>query len=223
MGPVDAAKHHWFTGSGHGARRAAGGGRAQWYRNRWVRSAAVVEALGEDVAGRELAGANNTHVIGHAGRTWALVEAGSPPVELTDELDTLGVNAFFGTLADRGFSAHPKVDPDTGDLHAMCYQLAGVGRSSAVRARRQRRPRRAHGEHSGARHADGARHEPHAELRRRLRLAGDGQSRDGDGGFELSVCVERRLSAARRSVAAQWQRERHHLGRCRRRVTSSIR
>jgi 8'-apo-carotenoid 13,14-cleaving dioxygenase len=121
IGPVDPAKHHWFTGSGmvHGVR--LGNGRAQWYRNRWVRSASVIEALGEDVAGRELGGGNNTHVIGHAGRTWALVEAGSPPVELTDELDTLGVNAFFGTLADRGFSAHPKVDPDTGELHAMCY------------------------------------------------------------------------------------------------------
>ncbi len=50
-----------------------------------------------------------------------MVEAGSPPVELSDELDTLGVNAFFGTLADRTFTAHPKVDPDTGDLHAVCY------------------------------------------------------------------------------------------------------
>ncbi len=95
LGPVDPVKHHWFTGAGmvHGVRLS--NGRAQWYRNRWVRNAAVVEALGEDVAGRELAGANNTHVIGHAGKTWALVEAGSPPVELSDELDTLGVNAFF--------------------------------------------------------------------------------------------------------------------------------
>ena len=101
MGPVDPLKHHWFTGTGmvHGVRLS--NGRAQWYRNRWVRSTAVVETLGEDVAGRELAGANNTHVIGHAGRTWALVEAGSPPVELSNELDTLGVNAFFGTLTEK--------------------------------------------------------------------------------------------------------------------------
>jgi carotenoid cleavage dioxygenase len=121
LGPIDAAKHHWFTGDGmvHGVRLA--GGRAQWYRNRWVRSPRVIEALGEDPAGRELISGNNTHVIGHAGRTWALVEAGSPPVELSDELDTLGVNAFFGSLADKGFTAHPKVDPDTGDLHAICY------------------------------------------------------------------------------------------------------
>ncbi len=127
LGPIDAATHHWFTGAGmvHGVQ--LGNGRAQWYRNRWVRSAEVVKALGEDLAGRELAGGNNTHVIGHAGRTWALVEAGSPPVELTKELDTLGVNAFFGTLKDRGFSAHPKVDPDTGELHAMCYHWPDWG------------------------------------------------------------------------------------------------
>jgi len=141
LGPVDPVKHHWFTGAGmvHGVRLS--NGRAQWYRNRWVRNTAVVEALGEDVAGRELAGANNTHVIGLAGKTWALVEAGSPPVELSDELDTLGVNAFFGTLADRGFTAHPKVDPDTGDLHAVCYhwpdwadhlQYVHVGRNGRV-------------------------------------------------------------------------------------------
>ena len=141
IGAADPAKHHWFTGDGmvHGVR--LGNGRAQWYRNRWVRSPRVIEALGEDVAGRQLGGGNNTHVIGLAGRTWALVEAGSPPVELTDELDTLGVNAFFGTLADKGFSAHPKIDPDTGDLHAMCYhwpdwgdhlQYVHVGRNGRV-------------------------------------------------------------------------------------------
>jgi len=33
----------------HGVRLS--NGRAQWYRNRWVRSAAVIDALGEDVAG----------------------------------------------------------------------------------------------------------------------------------------------------------------------------
>jgi carotenoid cleavage dioxygenase-like enzyme len=123
----DAQRHHWFMGHGmvHGVCLAHG--RAQWYRNRWVRSAELVEALGEDMAGRTLAVSNNTHVIGLADRTWALVEAGSPPVELTAELDTLGVNAFFSTLVDGGFSAHPKVDPDTGDLHAMCYSWAVWG------------------------------------------------------------------------------------------------
>jgi 8'-apo-carotenoid 13,14-cleaving dioxygenase len=41
-------------------------------------------------------------------------------VELGYELDSLGTNRFFGTLPN-GFSAHPKYDPATGELHAMAY------------------------------------------------------------------------------------------------------
>lgn len=117
---VDVSSHHWFIGDGmvHGVRLDAG--HADWYRNRWVRSQRVIEALGESAGERKLGGGPNTHVIGHAGTTWALVEAGSAPVELSYELDTIGENAFFGTLPD-GFSAHPKLDPDTGELHACCY------------------------------------------------------------------------------------------------------
>jgi 8'-apo-carotenoid 13,14-cleaving dioxygenase len=142
LGDVDRATHHWFLGAGmvHGVRLAEGA--ALWYRNRWVRSREIVDALGEETGGRTLGGANNTHVIGHAGRTWAIVEAGAPPVELGYELDTVGVNDFFGTLTDGAFSAHPKVDPDTGDLHAMAYkwpdfadhvQYVHVGRDGRVK------------------------------------------------------------------------------------------
>src|SRR5205807_6301313 len=62
----------------------------------------------------------NTNVIGHAGRTWALVEAGTRPVELTDDLETLQFSDFDGTLPG-GFTAHPKRDPATGELHAVLY------------------------------------------------------------------------------------------------------
>ena len=121
IGAVDLAHHHWFVGDGmvHGV--CLRDGQALWYRNRWVRSASNIELLGETAEGRTLAGANNTHVIGLAGRTLAIVESGAPPVELGYELDTVGVNNFFGTHPAMGFSAHPKVDPVTGDLHAMCY------------------------------------------------------------------------------------------------------
>jgi len=44
-----------------------------------------------------------------------------PPVELGYELDPVGVNRFFGTLPN-GFSAHPKYDPATGELHARAHQ-----------------------------------------------------------------------------------------------------
>ena len=49
--PVSAPEpstYHWFTGDGmvHGIRLRDG--RAEWYRNRWVRSAEVARALGEE-------------------------------------------------------------------------------------------------------------------------------------------------------------------------------
>lgn len=123
IGPVDPANHHWFVGDGmvHGIRLR--GGRAEWYRNRWVRSTAVSEALGEEPAPGERHGGMdtvNTHVIGHAGRTLALVEAGARPVELTDELDTVRHSDLDGTLPN-GFTAHPKRDPLTDELFAVAY------------------------------------------------------------------------------------------------------
>jgi carotenoid cleavage dioxygenase-like enzyme len=62
----------------------------------------------------------NTNVIGHAGRTWALVEAGTIPMELSYELETLAWSDFDGTLPG-SFTAHPKRDPATGELHAVVY------------------------------------------------------------------------------------------------------
>ncbi|MCU1352734.1 MAG: carotenoid cleavage dioxygenase [Acidimicrobiales bacterium] len=120
---VDPATYHWFTGDGmvHGVRLRDG--QAEWYRNRWVRSTNVSQALGEEPAPGERHGGfdgANTNVIGHAGRTFAIVEAGSRPVELDDELDTICHSDFDGTLP-HGFTAHPKRDPLTGELHAMSY------------------------------------------------------------------------------------------------------
>ena len=68
-------------------------------------------------------GGPNTNVGGFAGTTWAMVEAGGCPVELTYELETVGHNDFFGTLPG-AFTAHPKVDPDTGEMHAVVYAWA---------------------------------------------------------------------------------------------------
>ncbi|GAA4148680.1 carotenoid oxygenase family protein [Actinomadura keratinilytica] len=120
----DPETDHLFTGDGmvHGVRLRDG--RAEWYRNRWVRTASVSRALGERPrAGRAHAGmefAVNTNVLGHAGRTLALVEGGTRPYELTDELETVGACDFDGTLPG-GYTAHPHRDPDTGELHAVSY------------------------------------------------------------------------------------------------------
>ncbi|HEX3705958.1 MAG TPA: carotenoid oxygenase family protein [Mycobacteriales bacterium] len=120
----DDATYHWFLGDGmvHGLRLADG--EAKWYRNRYVRSADVATALGEAPrrgplhAGFDIS--PNTNVIGHAGRTFAIVEAGPRPYELTDELETVGPCDFDGTLRG-GYTAHPHRDPVTGELHAVSY------------------------------------------------------------------------------------------------------
>ena len=144
VGEPDPATYHWFTGSGmvHGLRLRDG--RAEWYRNRWVRSAEVAAALGEEPHPGPVHGdrdfAANTHVIGQAGRTFAIVEAGARPYELTDELDTVGPCDFDGTLPG-GYTAHPKRDPLTGELHAVAYwwgwgnkvQYSVIGTDARVR------------------------------------------------------------------------------------------
>ena len=124
---VDQATHHWFLGDGmvHGIRLREG--RAEWYRNRYVGSSAVSEARGlPDIPGRNWnnsPGGPNTNVGAFAGTTWAMVEAGGCPVELSYELETIGRNDFNGTLPG-AFTAHPKVDPATGEMHAVVYAWA---------------------------------------------------------------------------------------------------
>lgn len=124
---IDPATHHWFMGDGmvHGIRLREG--RAEWYRNRYVGSTRISVARGlPDIAGPNWNASPlgpNTNVGGFAGTTWAMVEAGTCPVELTYELETVGHNDFFGTLPG-AFTAHPKVDPTTGEMHAVVYAWA---------------------------------------------------------------------------------------------------
>ncbi|GAA0317565.1 carotenoid oxygenase family protein [Streptomyces polychromogenes] len=107
---------HWFKGSGmvHGIRLRDG--RAEWYRNRWVRTPALDGAPYMTERGPDFtASTAGTHVIEHAGRLLALCEA-NLPFELTPELETVGAYDFDGRL--RGaMTAHPKEDPRTGELH----------------------------------------------------------------------------------------------------------
>lgn len=123
----DPATYHWFTGTGmvHGIR--LDGGRAEWYRSRFVRGGQILEQRGwDDPGGPEgvMQGSVNTNVIGIAGRTLACVEAGSLPIELTPELETMARTDLArpgGQGLDGPFSAHPKCDPDTGELHVAAY------------------------------------------------------------------------------------------------------
>ncbi len=119
----DPSTYHWFLGDGmvHGLRLREG--TAEWYRNRYVGSDNVAKELGRTVEGPNWSGGAtgpNTNVGGFAGMTWAMVEAGGTPVTLNYELETIARNDFFGTLPG-AFTAHPKVDPKTGEMHAVVY------------------------------------------------------------------------------------------------------
>ncbi|MFE2186398.1 carotenoid oxygenase family protein [Streptomyces sp. NPDC059455] len=145
--PPGVVPSHWFKGSGmvHGLRLCEG--RAEWYRNRWVRTPALHDAKaaaadgtgtaaggtgpaagdggaatgdgGADGAEDLAASVAGTHVIEHAGRILALQEA-NLPYELTPELATVGAYDFGGKL-NRAMTAHPKEDPVTGELHFFSY------------------------------------------------------------------------------------------------------
>ena len=116
------ATGHWFTGDGmiHGVRIE--GGRAAWYRNRWVRTDSFEHdfPLYEEDGTRNLrASVANTHVVNHAGKTLALVES-SLPYEITNDLDTVGAYDFDGKLTN-SMTAHPKICPTTGEMHFFGY------------------------------------------------------------------------------------------------------
>jgi carotenoid cleavage dioxygenase len=106
----------------HGVR--VHGGQAS-YRNRYVRTA---RWQAEHAAGQALSGSAppppeqrstaNTALVWHHGRLLALYEGG-PPHRLTiPALDTQGLYTFGGTLP-HPFTAHPKIDPTTGEL--LCF------------------------------------------------------------------------------------------------------
>ncbi|MFC3775371.1 carotenoid oxygenase family protein [Mycolicibacterium holsaticum] len=116
------ATAHWFAGDGmiHGIRIE--GGRAAWYRNRWVRTDSFENdfpVYNADGTRNLRSSVANTHVVNHAGKTLALVES-SLPYEITNDLETLGAYDFGGKLVD-SMTAHPKICPTTGEMHFFGY------------------------------------------------------------------------------------------------------
>jgi carotenoid cleavage dioxygenase-like enzyme len=133
-----AADAHLFGGDGMLHAFTLEGGRAS-YRNRWVRTAhwKAERAAGHrlfDAYGRNLdgsrnetnssEGAANTNVVWHAGRLLALEEA-HLPIEIDPAtLATRGPTDIGGALAGP-FTAHPKTDPQTGELLFFGYNATG--------------------------------------------------------------------------------------------------
>lgn len=131
-----AGRYHIFDGDGMIHELALADGRAT-YRNRWVHSRGLEAEMaagsalyggmanaafpGPDVVGDAgpMKNVANTHVVRHAGQIMCLWEAG-PPTLLDTSLATLGTTDFGGRLQG-AFTAHPKVDPVTGQMYAFGY------------------------------------------------------------------------------------------------------
>lgn len=130
-----------IDGDGMLHRVQLGGGKAR-YTNRFVRTPALMaeekagRALwggisnwdmlpGEDLVGPSLAGTfkdlPGINVVRHGGRLLALGESCSPFL-MSPDLATLGRETFDGNLPI-GITAHPKIDPRTGEMVAFCYNV----------------------------------------------------------------------------------------------------
>ena len=124
-------RYHWFDGDGmiHAIRLRDG--RAS-YRNRWVKSAGLAEerAVGRatfpsllDMSPTEaprLKNTGNTNIVWHAGKLLALMEAALPTQLAACTLETLGEWDFGGRLGTP-MTAHPKMDPETGEMLFFGY------------------------------------------------------------------------------------------------------
>lgn len=120
--PASGRSDHWFFGDGmvHGVRLS--GGKAEWYRNRFVQTPNITDPGGGDPMasmGDLSRGTANTSVHVHNGQILCL-EEGHWPWRIDNELNTLGVQNWGGELTT-SMTAHPKICAETGDLIAFSY------------------------------------------------------------------------------------------------------
>ena len=134
-----SGRHHWFAGDGMLHMFRIRDGRVR-YRNRWVRTAKwtlerqegrslynpfnplendpVTQGATED-------GLANTNVVWHGGKLLAL-EEGHAPFEIDPQtLDSIGAWRFADRLKGP-MTAHPKIDPKTGEMLFFGYMAAGI-------------------------------------------------------------------------------------------------
>ena len=123
--PISGMSEHPFFGDGmiHGIRLRDG--KAEWYRNRYVRTPFFndpsLNILDPAVMLDMKSSKANTHIVGHAGQILAL-EEGHFPYVLDGNLETIGATDYQGRLKGP-FTAHPKICPTTGEMLAFGYSF----------------------------------------------------------------------------------------------------
>ena len=91
-----------------------GGHRPPAYRNRWARTRQWAARHESDGIETRVDSNPNVNLVAHAGEVLALAEGGRP-LRIGPRLESLGPTVTHPALAT-GSTAHPKVDPETGEL-----------------------------------------------------------------------------------------------------------
>jgi len=132
-------QHHWFAGDGMVHAFTVSDGRVS-YRNRWARTVkwkaeqkagealfAAFNPMESDpsVMGMETDGIANTNIVWHAGKLLALEEAHAPFQMDPETLESKGAWTFDGKLVGP-MTAHPKIDPETGEMIFFGYNATGM-------------------------------------------------------------------------------------------------
>ncbi len=139
MYPPLGNDHHWFLGEGMVHAIRVEDGKAS-YKNRWVRTDQYVaqREAGQRLVGTGfqdpgVAGAENikrnvanTNIVWHGGKLYAIDEGNSPVLMDGDTLETQGSYTFEGKY-EYPFTAHPKIDPQTGEMLFFGYMATGPG------------------------------------------------------------------------------------------------
>ena len=79
----------------------------------------------ESVKG-EYRGTANTNAWLYGGKLWALKEDSPALVMDPATMETVGYEKFGGKMTGETFTAHPKIDPDTGNMVAIGYAASGM-------------------------------------------------------------------------------------------------
>jgi carotenoid cleavage dioxygenase-like enzyme len=132
--------YHWFSGDGMVHAFHIEGGRVS-YSNRWARTPkwqleheagrALFGTFGNPATSDPLAqgrngGTANTSMLWHGNRLFALEESHQPFELDARTLASKGHQSFGDRIASR-CTAHPKVDPESGELHFFAYSPDGPG------------------------------------------------------------------------------------------------
>lgn len=131
--------YHLFAGDGMVHAFTIDAGKVS-YRNRWVRTQkfemerkagrALFSAMNPmdadpSVLGMLTDGLANTNVVWHGNRLLALEEAHAPFELDLRTLDSIGPHTFGGALQGP-MTAHPKIDPETGEMLFFGYNVDGM-------------------------------------------------------------------------------------------------